>query len=171
MFGVGAQRKRLGEGVRDACGGKSGRVNSARGIRERDAGRLGCSVPDILLLIPSQYLSVIADEIRYIMQLLLPPFFMLIRLHDCARDNTYLQLLGQLFIHVQIPLPLRADFSESGVFGRPICKVIFWKDGELGAAQGSARYEVGGFGKVEIRFEGLLAGRMSGRMLLMEESG
>ena len=137
-------------------------------MRYRD---VGVSVPDILLLIPSQYLSVIANEIRYIMQLLLVPFFMLICLHDCARYNTYLQLLGQLFIHVQVFLPLRADFPEFRVFGRPICEVVFWKDGELGAAHGSARYEVGGFGEVEIGFEWLLTWWMSGRMPMVEESG
>ena len=130
---------------------------------------MGLSVPDILLLIPSQYLSVIANEIRYIMQLLLPAFFMLICLHDCARYNTYLQLLGQLFVHVQVFLPLRADFSEFRVFGRPICEVVFWKDGELGAAHGSAHYEVGGFGIVEIGLERLLTGWMSGP--LVEGSG
>ena len=129
------------------------------------------SVPDILLLIPSQYLPIRSNEIRYIMQLLLSPFFVLIRLHDCARYNAYLQLLGQLFILVQVFFPLRADFSELGVFGRPICEVIFWKDGELGAAHGSARYEVGGFGIVEIGLERLLMGWMSGRMSLVEKSG
>ena len=96
---------------------------------------------------------------------------MLVRLHNCARYNTYLQLLGQLFIHVQIFLPLRTDFSELRVFRRPICEVVFWKDGELGTAQGSARYEVGGFGEVDIGLEGLLTGWMSGRMPLVEESG
>ena len=105
------------------------------------------------------------------MQLLLPPFFMLICLHDCAGYNTYLQLLGQLFILVQVFLPLRADFSEFRVFGCPICEVVFWKDGQLGAAHGSAHDEVGGFGVVEIGLERLLTGWMSGRMLLVEESG
>ena len=132
---------------------------------------IGGSVPDILLLIPSQYLSVRANEIGYIMQLLLPPFFMLIRLHDCARYNAYLQLLGQLFILVQVFFPLRADFSEFRVFGRPICEVVFWKNGELGAAHGSAHYEVGGFGIVEIGLERLLMGWMSGRMPLVKKSG
>ena len=132
---------------------------------------VGGGVPDILLLISSQYLSVIANEIRYVMQLLLSPFFMLICLHDCAGYNTYLQLFSQLFILVQVFLPLRADFSEFGVFGRPICEVVFWKDGQLGAAHGSAHYEVGGFGIVEIGLQRLLTGWMSGRMPLVEESG
>ena len=137
-------------------------------MRCRGVGR---NVPDILLLIPSQYLSVRANKIRYIMQLLIRPFFMLIRLHNCARYNAYLQLLGQLFILVQVFFPLRADFSEFRVFGRPICKVIFWKDGELGAAHGSSHYVVGGFGIVEIGLERLLTGWMSGRMPPVEESG
>ena len=132
---------------------------------------IGGSVPDILLLIPSQYLSVRSNEIRYIMQLLLLPFFVLIRLHDCARYNAYLQLLGQLFILVQVFFPLRADFSEFRVFGRPICEVIFRKDGELGAAHGSAPYEIGGFGIIEIGLERLLMGWMSGRMPLVKKSG
>lgn len=100
---------------------------------------------------------------------------MLIRLHDCARYNAYLQLLGQLFILVQIFLPLRANLSELGVFGRPIYEVVFWKDGELGATHGSAHYEIGGFGIVEIGLKRLLtgwmSGWMSGRMPLVEESG
>ena len=124
-------------------------------MRCRGVGR---EVPDILLLISSQYLSVRANEIRYIMQLLLCPFFMLIRLHDCARYNAYLQFSGQLSIFVQVFLPLRADFSEFRVFGRPICEMVLWKDSELGAAHSSAYYVVGGFGIVEIGLERLLRG-------------
>ena len=137
-------------------------------MRCRGVGR---NVPDILLLISSQYLSVRANEIRYIMQLLLGPFFMLIRLHDCARYNTYFQFLGQLFILVQVYFPLRADFSKFRVFGRPICEMVLWKDSELGAAHGSAFYIFGGFGIVEIGLERLLMGAMSGRMPLVGEEG
>ena len=124
-------------------------------FKEGDAGG-GDSVPDILLLIPSQYFTLMVNEIRYIMQLLLTPFFMLICLHDCARHNTYRQLLGQLSIPVQIVLPLRADLSELRVIGCPICEVVFWKDGEMGALLFSSPYVVGGFVVVELRFEGLL---------------
>lgn len=105
------------------------------------------------------------------MQLLLSTFFMLICLHDCTRYNTYPQLLGQFFVPVQIILPLRADLSELRVFGRPICEVVFWKDGEMGAVLGSSRYIIGGFVVVELGFEGLLTGWMSGQMPLVEESG
>ena len=53
---------------------------------------------------------------------------------------------------------MRADFSKSRVFGRPVCEVIFWKDSELGAARGSAHDVLGGFGIVEIGLERLLMG-------------
>ena len=111
------------------------------------------------------------NEIRYVMQLLLPLFFILICLHDRARHDTYSQLLGQLFIPVQIVLPSRADLSELWVFGRPICEVVFWKDGEMGALLGSSCYVVGGFVEIELGFERLLKQWRSGRMLLVEESG
>ena len=62
---------------------------------------------------------------------------------------------------------MRADFFEFRVFGRPICEMVFWKDGELGAAYGSALDVVGGFGIVEIGLERLLMGGMSGRMSLV----
>lgn len=127
--------------------------------------------PDILLLIPSQYISFVVNEIRYIMQLFLPRFFILISLHDCARYNTDLQLLGQLYIPVQIVLPSRADLSELRVFGHPICEMVFWKDGKMGAVLGSSRYVVDGFVVVELWFEGLLTGWRSGWMPLVEESG
>ena len=129
------------------------------------------SEPDILLLIPSQYISVIVNEIRYIMQLFLPGLFILISLHDRARYNTELQRLGQRSISVQIVLPSRADLSEPRIFGRPICEVVFWKNGKLGAVLGSSRYVVGGFVIVELWFEGLLTGWRSGWMPLVEESG
>ena len=151
-------------------GGKA--EGSAQQQIEGGRGReVGSSVPDILLLIPSQYFSLVVNEIRYVMQLLLPAFFMLICLHDCAWYDTYCQLLGQLFIPVQIVLPSRADLSELRVFGSPICEVVFWKDGEMGALLFSSRYVVGGFVVVELRFKGLLTEWRSGRMPLVEGSG
>ena len=70
-----------------------GKWRGQLGNRSKE-GDAGGSEPDILLLILSQYLSVIINEIRYIMQLFLPRFFILISSHDCARYNAEIQRLG-----------------------------------------------------------------------------
>lgn len=60
----------------------------------------GVSIPYILLLITSQNLPIIANEIRNIMQLLLPNLLIHIRLHDRSRYYTNLVLPRQIPVFV-----------------------------------------------------------------------
>ena len=90
-------------------------------------------IPEVLLLIPGQYLPLIINEVSNIMQLVLPRLSILMHFHNRPRHNAYLELFRQLLISVQVIVPLRTEGEEFGVFGHPIREMVFGQDGEVGA--------------------------------------
>ena len=90
-------------------------------------------IPEVLLLIPPQYLPIIPNKVRYINQPILLRLRILLSLHNSPGYDTYIMLLGQGPILVEIRLPLIADVAEARVVGYPVCEMVFGEDSELGA--------------------------------------
>ena len=90
-------------------------------------------IPEVLFLIPAQYLPLIINEIGDIEQLVLPRLFVLMRFHNRPRHYAYLEFLCQLLVPNQIILPLPAEGRELRIFGHPIREMIFGENGEVGA--------------------------------------
>ena len=90
-------------------------------------------IPEVLFLIPAQYLSRIINEIGDIKQLALHRQILHMRYHHHTQHNPYLEFLCQLLVPDQIILPLLAEGRELRVFGHPIREMIFGEDGEVGA--------------------------------------
>ena len=88
-------------------------------------------IPEVLLLIPAQYLPLIINEISNIMQLVFTRLSLHMCFHDCPRHYAYSELFCQLLISVQIILPLLAKGRELRVFGHPIREMVFRENGEV----------------------------------------
>lgn len=108
------------------------RVHAAEGeariVMDKSTG-----IPEVLFLVPAQYLPLVINKISNIMQLVLPRLSILTCFHYCPGHYTYLELFCQLLILVQIIVPLPAKGEELRIFGHPVCEMILGKDGELGA--------------------------------------
>ena len=91
-------------------------------------------IPEVLFLIPAQYLPLIINEIGDIMQLVLPRLFLHMRFNNRPRHDAYLEFLCQLLVSKEIILPLLAEGRELRVLGHPIREMIFGENGELGAS-------------------------------------
>ena len=90
-------------------------------------------IPEVLLLVPAQYLPLVINEISNVMQLVLPRVSIFMRFHYCPRHYTYLELFCQLSISVQITVPLRAEREELRILWHPIREMILGKDSEVDA--------------------------------------
>ena len=112
-------------------------------------------IPEVLFLIPAKYLPLIINEISNIVELVLPRLLILECFHYRPRHNAYFELFCQLLISVQKIVPLRTEGKESRVFGHPVCEMIFGEDGEVGTFRSGGSYEVGRFGEIVRRVEGL----------------
>lgn len=145
--------KRLGGDARDAFL-LSLKVHAAGG----EAGRMldgGIGIPEVLFLIPPQYLPFIVNEVCHVMQLFLPRPFILMCFHYCPRHNAYFERFCQLLISVQIIIPLLTQRKEFRVFRHPVGEVVFGEHGEAGIVCSRDSYEVGGSGEVVGGIEGL----------------
>ena len=131
---VGRGLKRSDVGARDAFNDTtmvSPRVYAAEG-QSRMLNE-STVIPEVLFLIPSQYFTLIINEISNVMQLILPGHFILMCFHYRARHYAYFELFCQLLISVQIIVPLLAKGKKLRVFGHPVCEMIFGENSEVGA--------------------------------------
>ena len=112
-------------------------------------------IPEVLLLIPSQYLPFVIDEVSNIVQLILPGLSILVSFHYRPGDYAYLKLFGQLLVPAQIIAPLLAEGGEPRIFGHPVCQMVFGQDGEMSVFRCGGSDEVGGSGEVVGGVEGL----------------
>ena len=88
-------------------------------------------LPKILFLVSPQDLTLAVNEVSNVMQLLLPRLCILLCFYYRPRHNADTKLFGQLFVFVQIIVPLPAKRDELRVFGHPISEMIFRKNSEL----------------------------------------
>ena len=115
-------------------GGKNGqlKVQPVEGEARRKLSE-SMEIPEVLFLIPAQYLPLITNEIGNIKQLGLPRLFLDMRFHNRPRHYAYLEFLCQLLVSNQIIFPLPAEGRELRVFRHPIREMIFGENGEVGA--------------------------------------
>lgn len=84
--------------------------------------------------------------------------------HYRSWHETYVTLLGQRAVFLEVDLPLVAEGGELGVFGDPVSEVVFRKDSELSAEGGGALDELSGLEVVGFDLHGLRLGQVSGRL-------
>ncbi len=138
---------------------------------------MSAGVPEVLFLVPPQYLSRCINKVGNIVQLILPRFRILMRFHYRPRHYAYIELFCQLLIFVQILVPLPAEREELRVFGHPIGEMVFGENGEVGAFGSGGSYELGGSGEVvggveRLRGRGSVGGREDESSLMeMEDLG
>ena len=139
------------------CGGRKWSIEKVHGVkgeaRRMPSERKG--VPEVLFLIPAQYLPFITNEIGNIMQLILSRLFLHMRFHNSPWHYTNFEFLCQLLVSNQIILPLLAKERELRIFRHPIREMIFGENGELSAFCSSGSYEVGCVGDVVGGVKGL----------------
>ena len=87
-------------------------------------------------------------------------------LHDRTGDDADVVFFGEGLILLEVLLPVLAKRGELGGVGQPVCEVVFWEDGEMGAFSGGGGDEGGGFAEVEGGVEGLVE-----RIVSILESG
>ncbi len=76
-------------------------------------------------------------------------------LYNSPRHNTYLKLLRQRPILLEVKLPLIADVTEFRVVGHPICEVVLGEYSKMGATSGSIGDKLGGASVIGGRLHGL----------------
>ena len=89
-------------------------------------------IPEVLFLIPAQYLALIIDEIGNVMQLVLPRLLLHMRFHNRARHYAYLEFLCQPLVSQHVIAPSLADGQELRVLGHPVREMVFGEDDEVG---------------------------------------
>ena len=73
-----------------------------------------------------------------------------------AWRNTYPVLLGKSLVFFEIHSPFTAQLGKLGILRDPVGQVIFRENNKLSALRSCLGDELGCFGKIELRLQGLL---------------
>ena len=84
-------------------------------------------VPEVLLLVLTQYLPPIVDEISDIVEIVT------MLLDDGAGYDADVEFLGESAVGVEVRLGLSAEVDEIWIVGEPVGEVVFRENGEVNA--------------------------------------